>query len=355
MKTTRPAPRVAGERDDLLQHVLACGVLRVRLARDHELHAAGASSRSRSLKTSARALVRREAPREADRQRVRRRAPSASGEPLPSASPLDAAQSSSRSSCLRGLPAASRRRRLRAARPRLRSSASSSGASHVPRWTPFVTCSIGAARAGGAPSHISRATSPCSSRDAVRAVRESRNASGVSPNPSVPFARPSREQLVVREARLRRAGSPRSGSTSSSPNTSLPAGTGVCVVKTVVAATRSSASRRRAAALDELARTLDRRGTPSGPRSRGRRVGASPSASSARTPPTPSSSSCRIRCSRSPLYERVGHAVDVEQVQRHRADVVAPHRGRRRSRPSRSTSTVTGSALEPEATGSSAS
>ena len=67
-------------------------------------------------------------------------------------------------------------------------------------------------------------------------------------------------------------------------------------------------------------------------------VGSRPSAASARTPPTPRSSSWRIRCSRSPEYSASVTQVDVEQVERHGGrrpcpDVVAPHvRGHRLAR-----------------------
>ena len=74
--------------------------------------------------------------------------------------------------------------------PAERRSSASSGASHVPRWTPFVTNPIRASSSGHSAAHISRATSPWSSETPFAAA-ERRSASGVRPNPSAPGTRPS--------------------------------------------------------------------------------------------------------------------------------------------------------------------
>ncbi len=110
---------------------------------------------------------------------------------------------------------------------------------------------------GQSPCHISRETSPCSSETPF-AYCDVRSANGVSPKPlslasTLPSATKSshvRPQRSTRPSRLRR--------TSSGSNTSFPAGTGVCVVNTVDARSRSSASaRRELLLLDELAHPLE--------------------------------------------------------------------------------------------------
>ena len=110
---------------------------------------------------------------------------------------------------------------------------------------------------GQSPCHISRETAPWSSETPF-AYRDVRSANGVSPKPvslgsTLPSAANSSHvepQRSTRRSRLRR--------TSSGSNTSFPAGTGVCVVKTVDARSRSSASRgRQPLLLDELAHALE--------------------------------------------------------------------------------------------------
>ena len=197
--------RAARELDDLLQDVLArrrpagCALPATTIC------SGSASSRSRSVKTSAGPLVRGEAAREADREaadgsrpvraasrcrsvaRTRQRALGIDVAAQPPTRPPDGGASGRT--------------------PAVRSSASSSGASHVPRWTPFVMWPIGAPRAGESPAHISRATSPCRAETPF-AHAESRSASGVRPKSSVPFDSTQAEQLLGGDARLA-AGPPR--------------------------------------------------------------------------------------------------------------------------------------------------
>src|SRR5579871_2730219 len=86
----------------------------------------------------------------------------------------------------------------------------------------------------------------------------------------------------------------------SSPKASLPAGTGVCVVKTALAATasRASAKVRLASAISSRIRSSPRKAAC--PSFMCQSAGFSPSARSARTPPMPSTISCEMRISWSP-------------------------------------------------------
>ena len=151
--------RVAGELDDALHDVLARRVLRVGLACDDDLD----GQREQPLEVGEDepgALVRREAPCEADREPagVERRSDERAGLELgvhvPERLVIELEDR---------LPAAARPAVLRGGRRRSAAARRAPGASHVPRCTPFVMWPIGGSAPGQSPAHISRATSPCSS------------------------------------------------------------------------------------------------------------------------------------------------------------------------------------------------
>ena len=142
------------------------------------------------------------------------------------------------------------------------SSASSSSAIHVRACTPFVTEPIGTlvdrrARAR-APCHISRDTSPCSAETPF-ACDDVRSANGVRPKPVVAGVDAAeRDELVPARSRSARRAAPTFRSTSAASKSSLPAGTGVCVVKTVDARSRCQrVVARELLVLDELAQPLE--------------------------------------------------------------------------------------------------
>ena len=130
---------VARERDDLLHHVLALRVGRMRLAGDDDLD----RQRQQPLdvgEDEAGALVGREPPREADRQPVAVD-PRALGEPclrggVHPPDRLDGGTSRAASQFASSGGASGRT-------PAKRSSSASAGSSQVPRWTPFVMWPIG--------------------------------------------------------------------------------------------------------------------------------------------------------------------------------------------------------------------
>jgi hypothetical protein len=131
-------------------------------------------------------------------------------------------------------------------------------------------------------------------REAGGAQRQRREAEGAA---AVGMGR-QLGQLVTGEPRAlgqrlryRRA---RSGS-----KLSFPAGTGVCVVNTVEASTRSRASAASAPSAT-IARMRSSASSAECPSFMWYTVGRSPAAAGARTPPTPSRISWRIRISRSP-------------------------------------------------------
>ena len=181
------------------------------------------------------------------------------------------------------------------------SSACSSVEIHVRAWTPFVTWPIGTSstgRSGQSDCHIPRETAPCSS-DTPFARADVRSASGVIPKPgSSSWTRPSAtksSQAIPRASRDRSTYL----RTSSGSKTSFPAGTGVWVVKIVDARTTASASSSESpSSMKTRSRSSARKAA--WPSFMWKTVGLRPSKSSARTPPTPSSSSCLIRSSRSP-------------------------------------------------------
>ena len=308
-KTTRPCERSGRARTRRPAGSAPCRPRRrdapCRRARSGAGRSAFASSRDESLgiaEEQVGALVRGEAAGEADRQRVR-----VEGRAQPARAHEAAA---ARPSPRDARPTATRRRARTRARnracpcpPRRRAARSSGSAIHVRACTPFVIEPIGASstgRPGQRPCHISRDTSPCSAETPF-ACDDVRSAKGVSPKPSSPsWTRPSAANSSHPKPQRATSG-PTFCSTSAASKTSLPAGTGVCVVNTVDA-------RRRSQRLVAARRSRPRRaragaragGTPSGPRSCGRPSARLPSARRTRTPPTPSTSSCRSRCWRSP-------------------------------------------------------
>ena len=177
--------------------------------------------------------------------------------------------------------------------PRWRSSSSRIGPpSQVGRWTPFVTCPIGTS-AGSVPGHrsfhMSRATSPWR-RLTPFAARLARSASWLIPNGS-----PSSSGRVRPRAISSAESAPRSRVTPASASStcaggyvSLPAGTGVWVVKIVRSRSAPGSSDMNAAC----------------PSLRCTSPGSIPSAASARVPPTPSRTYCASRASGSPMYRR---------------------------------------------------
>ena len=113
-------------------------------------------------------------------------------------------------------------------------------------------------RSGQSPCHISRETAPWSSETPF-AYCEVRSANGVRPKPVSPGSTlPSASEVLPREAAALDEPAERCAARAPGSNTSLPAGTGVCVVKTVEARSRSSASSAgEALLLDELAHPLE--------------------------------------------------------------------------------------------------
>ena len=188
-------------------------------------------------------LVRREAAREPDREQVRLETGS-----LDNAAPGLLVDVPERFGLQVGrrLPVRLVRRRLRAD-SRLSQQLGERGVEPCPRWTPFVTWPIGGAppsRSGQSSAHISRATSPWSVGDAIREAGQAER-EGRQPEAGLLAGAAELEQRRAVDARPRRRAGRRSAATSSWPKISFPAGTGVCVVKTVGRRTCSSASPRR--------------------------------------------------------------------------------------------------------------
>ena len=165
-----------------------------------------------------------------------------------------------------------------------------------------------------------------------RTARRCRRGSG-GPGPGTrsrlrPSCRDVRAEVAARSARAR--------------SMSMPAGTGVCVVKTLPAATASRASAKVRLLLAPSAAGCARApGRPSGPRSCGRPSARCPARRSARTPPMPSRISWRMRISLVAAVELRGDArgpragspamFGVEQVERHAADLHPPDLGLHRA------------------------
>ena len=181
---------------------------------------------------------------------------------------------------------------------------SSSPPSHVRTCTPFVIDVIGTSstgRSGQRSCHISRETAPWSFETPF-AYADVSNANGVIPKSESSGCTLPRASNSSQEKPQRSTSGSTFRRTSPGSNTSLPAGTGVCVVKTVDARSRSSAASRSIPS-PRPARAAARAGrTPSGPRSCGTRSARARAARSTRTPPMPSTSSCRSRFCRSPPY-----------------------------------------------------
>ena len=170
--------------------------------------------------------------------------------------------------------------------------------------TPLVTWPIGTsstALSGHRSRHIPRATSPCR-RLTPFAARLVRSANWLTPNGSVSSSgrvRPSRITSAG-SASMSRVTPASASSTWSAGYVSLPAGTGVCVVKIVFVRAAASPS----ASGPPCARAASSEMNDAWPSLRCRRPGSIPIASSARTPPTPSSTYWARRASGSPMYSR---------------------------------------------------
>ena len=288
--------RVARELDDRLHDVLARRVLRVRLARDDDLH----RQRQQPLEVGEDepgALVGREAPREADRQALR-------VEPGPlhdtAATLLVHVPERLRVEIGDGVPVRLVGRCF-GADARLAEEVYESGIEprtemHAVRDMPDRRRA--AVTVGPEPRpHLARDLA-VQRRDTVRVARRAvtRTASGRSRR----RRRNGRARAAPRTVDAGGLGQPATyRSTSSSPKTSFPAGTGVCVVKIVVRRTCSTASPvETPCSTSARSRSIAR--NAEWPSFMWNTLGSTPSAASARTPPTPSRSSWRIRCSRSP-------------------------------------------------------
>ena len=137
-------------------------------------------------------------------------------------------------------------------------------------------------------------------RDAVRVLRRAQRERREAEARVVLLDLAERQEVrptPARSARRGRRGSPR---TSSGSNTSFPAGTGVCVVKTVDARSRSIASSADRPCSSTSSRIRSSWRNAECPSFRWKTVGSRPSPRRTRTPPTPSKTSCRSRFARSP-------------------------------------------------------
>ena len=240
--------------------------------------------------------------------------------------------------------------------PRRRAARSSSSAIHVRACTPFVTEPIGTsstvALGPEAVPHLARHLA-VQRGDAVR-VRRRAQRERRQPEAAVVRRRRGRARRTrpTRSRSARRAAR-RSARRAPASKTSFPAGTGVCVVNTVDARSRCSAASRASCSSSTSSRSRSSCRNAEWPSFMWNTVGSRPSARSARTPPMPSTSSCRSRCCAVAAVERVGDrprpvrvAVDVgvEQIERHASDLRAPdlrahghERARRRRRARRPT------------------
>lgn len=205
---------------------------------------------------------------------------------------------------------------------------------------------------GHKPAHIFRDTRPCRVLTPLVAPerRMARTAMENGSWGSAGFCRPSarnssRESpsCVQYEAKYR---SIRSGA-----NTSMPAGTGVWVVKILLAVTASRASVKLTLCRSTRRRMRSRARNAGCPSLMWHTVGSMPSIARARIPPTPRRISCRRRMSRSPPYRysvmpRSSAALVFRSVSsRYRGTrpTWARQTCARSFRPGNSTSTVTGS------------
>ena len=136
----------------------------------------------------------------------------------------------------------------------------------------------------------------------------------------------------------------------------MPAGTGVWVVKTPLAATTSSASRNESPSLRMSRRIRSSPRNAQCPSFMWKTRGRMPSASSARMPPIPSTISCRMRSLAVAAVQLVGDVLEirrvlgdvgVEQHERDPAHLRPPRTQHAPSRPASSTVTRTGRLRSP--------
>ena len=183
--------------------------------------------------------------------------------------------------------------------------------------TPFVIDPIGTSalsKAGHRPLNMPRLTSPCSTETPLARCASRKPITAMLNTDGSPPSKSS-----VPSARIRSTGTPgvapaslKYCSTSVRGNLSMPAGTGVCVVNTVDArpiSTAVSMSSRGPASSTVSSRIRSMPRKPAWPSLVWNTSGSGAPvirdhSRSARTPPTPSSSSCRSRCSLLPPYNR---------------------------------------------------
>ena len=137
-------------------------------------------------------------------------------------------------------------------------------------------------------------------RDAVRVGRGAQRERREPEGGLVGHHAAESDELVPGEARTASTSGATLRSTSAASKTSFPAGTGVCVVNTVDARSRCSPASRARPPSSTSSRSRSSCRNAEWPSFRWKTVGSSPRPRSTRTPPTPSTSSCRRRCSRSP-------------------------------------------------------
>ncbi len=190
---------------------------------------------------------------------------------------------------------------------------STSGATQVGACTPLVTEVIGtssASKPGHSPENISRLTRPCSSDTPLARWPRRRPITAMLNRFGSPPAYVSMPSRRMRSTSMRgsSASGPKCRATSSRSKRSMPAGTGVWVVKTVPARTASRAeSKSRPSSASSAMRSRPRK--PACPSLVWKTSGCACPVSrqyvrTARTPPMPSSISCSSRCSLPPPYSR---------------------------------------------------
>ena len=189
-----------------------------------------------------------------------------------------------------------------------RTAAASAARATTSTWTPLVMWPIGTPswpRPGHRHCHMLRETSPCSDETAL-ARRETLSASTVMQKSSLWLSGSTRPRAIrkCRSMPIAFAQGPKCSSIRSAEKRSWPAGTGVCVVNTVRQATRRMASSTVVPSRSMLCRINSSTANALCPSFKCTTPGAMPKASSARTPPMPSSSSWRMRVRVSPPYSR---------------------------------------------------